>query len=178
MDRWISEIRQLRDKNQLIDVIFEAEEQKKPAHRIFLAVASDYCRAQFSGAWGHHLDCGSTIEVKDMSFKTLSTLIDHAYSGHFEPPQISDSINKDEIADTLDDLLAIMIASDRWLMLTLHKQVDEYITRMGSLFVRPDNVGAVMMIAGAANSKKLLKHCQIFRASNLKAVKAFEKEMA
>ena len=178
MDRWISEIRELRDKNQLIDVIFEAEEQKKPAHRIFLAVASDYCRAQFSGAWGHHLDCGSTIEVKDMSFKTLSTLIDHAYSGHFEPPQISYSMNKDEIADTLDDLLAIMIASDRWLMSSLHEQVDEYITRMGSLFVRPDNVGLVMEIAAEANSRKLLQRCQKFREKNLRAVEAFEKEMA
>lgn len=178
MDDWISEFRKLRDNSQLTDVVFEAEEQRKPAHKIFLAVASDYCKIQFLGAWSHHLQCGSTIEVEDMSFKTLSTLIDYAYSGLFEPPNISTSINKDEIADTLDDLLAILLASDRWLMSSLHKQADEYIARMGSLFVRPDNVGAVMKIAEEANSKKLLDRCQKFRERNLRAVEAFEKEMA
>lgn len=178
MDEWMSAIRKFRDDSQLTDVVFEAEKQKKPAHKVFLAAASDYCKGQFLGAWGLQLKHEATIIVEDISYKTLSTMIDFAYSGLFKGPELSASSSKDEVADRLDDLLDLLIASDRWLMSSLHEKVDAYVTRKGSLFVRPDNVGAVMKIAADANARRLLNRCQKFRARNINAVEAFEKEMA
>ena len=178
MYKCMSEIIKFRENSQLTDVVFEAEGQKKPAHKVFLAAASDYCKAQFLGAWGLQLKHEATIVIEDISFKTLSTLIDYAYSGIFKVPEISTSSSTDEVADRLDDLLELLVASDGWFMLSLHEQVDAHITRMGSLFVRPDNVGAVMKIAAEANARRLVKRCHKFRAKNLNAVEAFEKDMA
>ncbi len=168
----MKEIVSLRDQRQLIDVIFEAEGREKPAHRIFLAAVSEYCKAQFSGEWGRLFAHQAKIQVKEMTFTTLSQMIDFAYTGIVDWPQVHDSENNDEIAKKLDELLDLLQATDMWLLETLHTMTEDKIIDNAATYVRPDNVESVRDIAKDANASSLTSHCDAFIADNSGFVEA------
>ena len=168
----IKEALYLRDQRQLIDVVFEAERREKPAHRIFLAAVSDYCKAQFSGEWGDSLAHRATIHIKDMRFLTLSQMVDFAYTGTVDWPQVQDTGDKDEIANKLDELLDLLQGTDRWLMKTLHTMTEDVILGKAAILVRADNVESVRDIAKDTNAQNLVSHCDEFIALNADFVEA------
>lgn len=168
----IKQIISLRDQRQLIDVIFEAEGLEKPAHRIFLAAVSDYCKAQFSGEWGSLLAHQAKIQVKEMTFTALSQMIDFAYTGTVDWPEVHDLENNDEIAKKLDELLDLLQATDMWLLKTLHAMTEDKIIDNAATYVRPDNVESVRDIAKDANASNLTSHCNAFIADNSGFVEA------
>ena len=162
MTKALNEILNLRDKQQLIDVVFEIEGRRKPAHRIFVAAVSDYCKAQFSGEWGVSLEHGATIHIKDMRFVTLSQMVDFAYTGTVDWPSVQTPPDKDDVAETLDELLDLLHATDRWLLKTLHVMTEDVILDKAEILVRADNVDAVREIARDANALGLVAHCDEF----------------
>lgn len=168
----MKEIVSLRDQRQLVDVVFEAEGREKPAHRIFLAAVSDHCKAQFSGEWGLLLAHQARIQVKDMTFTALSQMVDFAYTGTVDWPQVQDSGNNDEIAKKLDELLDLLQATDMWLLETLHTMTEDKIIDNAETYVRPDNVESVRDIAKDANASSLTSHCDAFIAHNRGFVEA------
>ena len=129
----LAKIRDLRDQGHLIDVVFEAEGNLKSAHKIFMAAVSKYCDAQFSGEWGRLLQHQAKISITDMKFKTLSQMVDFAYTGEVEWAGVSDQTNNDEIAESLDELLDLLQATDRWLLDRLHQKTEDYVMNHSDL---------------------------------------------
>ena len=168
----LKEVLSLRDEGQLIDVVFEAEGREKPAHRIFMAAVSDYCRAQFSGEWGLLLTRQAKIQIEDMSFMTLSQMVDFAYTSKIEWPRVQDPGNNDEIAMVLDELLDLLQATDMWFIQTLHTMTENTIIDNAAVYIRPDNVESVRDVAKEANASGLVSHCDTFIADNLSFVEA------
>ena len=168
----MKEILSLRDKRQLIDVVFEAERREKPAHRILLAAVSGYCRAQFSGQWGHLLASHVKIQIEDIRYVTLSQMVDFAYTSKIDWPRVRDPANNDEIAKVLDELLDLLQATDMWLLKTLHTMTENEIIDNARIYIRPDNVESVRDIAKDANASGLVTHCNTFIGDNASFVAA------
>lgn len=124
----MKEIQNFRQQGAFVDVIFQAEGMDKPAHMIFMAAVSKYCKAQFTGEWGRLLqDKIRVIQLDDIRFKALSQMVDFAYTGDivFEP--VTDRTNNDEIAERLDDLLDLLRSTDRWILEYLHQLTEDHV---------------------------------------------------
>ena len=177
-------IQGFRSNQKLCDVAFTAEGQTIHAHKVILAAASQYCETQFSGPWGQSLSTNpSPIPIADMTFKTLSNLIEYAYTGTFNPPSptttstsSSSSTSLDTIADILDDQLALLVGADRWIMPRLHEEVESYLVAPQNIkqFVRVDNVSAVLTLAESGRAIRLAGWCRDFRERNWRFVREFE----
>lgn len=146
MDAAMAEIRTLRDQQEFIDVVFEAEGVRKPAHKVFMVAVSRYCRAQFVGEWGRQLreqqqqeqeQEQRVIRLQDMRYKTLSEMVDFAYTGTADWPPLADQTDTDEVASRLDDLLDLLQATDMWFLDRLHQLAEEYIIENCDLYVPP-----------------------------------------
>lgn len=122
----MAKIRHLRDQHQFVDVIFEAEGQCKPAHRIFMVAVSDYCKAQFAGGWGLLLKPQITIQLEDMTFKALSQMVDYAYTGEVILP-MNEPEDNEELAAQLDECLELLEGANRWLIERVHILAEEHI---------------------------------------------------
>lgn len=122
----MAKIRHLRDQHQFVDVIFEAEGQCKPAHRIFMVAVSDYCKAQFAGGWGLLLKPQIKIQLEDMTFKALSQMVDYAYTGEVILP-MNEPEDNEELAAQLDECLELLEGANRWLIDRVHILAEEHI---------------------------------------------------
>lgn len=122
----MAKIRHLRDQHQFVDVIFEAEGQCKPAHRIFMVAVSDYCKAQFAGVWGRLLGPKIKIQLEDMTFMALSQMVDYAYTGEVLLP-MNEPEDNEELATQLDECLELLEAANRWLIGPVHTLAEEHI---------------------------------------------------
>ena len=122
----MAKIRHLRDEHQFVDVIFEAEGQCKPAHRIFMVAVSDYCKAQFAGGWGRLLKPQIKIQLEDMTFKALSQMVDYAYTGEVVLP-MNEPEDNEELATQLDECLELLEGANRWLIDRVHILAEEHI---------------------------------------------------
>ena len=124
----MKQIQKFRQEGAFVDVIFQAEGRSKPAHKIFMAAVSEYCRVQFTGEWGQLLpDKTVVIELEDIKFKHLSQMVDFAYTGEVEFRPVTDRANNDEIAERLDDLLDLLRSTDRWILEYLHQLTEDHI---------------------------------------------------
>lgn len=122
----MAKIRHLRDQHQFVDVIFEAEGQCKPAHRIFMVAVSDYCKAQFAGGWGQLLKPEIKIPLEGMTFKALSQMVDYAYTGEVVLP-MNEPEDNEELATQLDECLELLEGANRWLIDRVHILAEEHI---------------------------------------------------
>lgn len=122
----MAKIRHLRDQHQFVDVIFEAEGQCKPAHRIFMVAVSDYCKAQFAGVWGRLLEPQIKVQLEDMTFKALCQMVDYAYTGEVRLP-MNEPEDNEELATQLDECLELLEGANRWLIDRVHNLAEEHI---------------------------------------------------
>lgn len=127
----MAKIRHFRDQYQFVDLIFEAEGQEKPAHRVFMGAVSDYCKAQFAGVWGGRLKPQVKIQLEDMTFKALSQIVDYAYTGQVELP-IHEPKDNEELATQLDECLELLEGANRWFIERLHALAEEHIINMAN----------------------------------------------
>ena len=124
----MKQIQKFRQEGKLVDIIFQAEGRNKPAHKIFMAAVSEYCGAQFTGAWGQlPRDKTEVIKLDDIKFKALSQMVDFAYTGEVHFSVVMDRSNNDEIAERLDELLDLLRGTDRWLLGYLHQLTEDHI---------------------------------------------------
>lgn len=124
----MKQIQKFREEGVFVDVIFRAEGIEKPAHKIFMAAVSEYCRAQFTGDWGQLLgDKTVVIELDDIKFKALCQMVDFAYTGEMEFRMVTDRANNDEIAERLDELLDLLRSTDRWILTYLHQLTEDHV---------------------------------------------------
>lgn len=168
-------IRDFRDQSQLTDVILEVDGQEKSAHKLLLAAVSSKWRSQFTrDKWKQE----AIVNISDISFGTLSQMVDFAYSGLFPEPQLKDSNGNREVADILDGLLALLDGTNKYLMDGLHEKVEDFLLSPAhsQIYVRVDNVEEVMVEARHARAFRLAKHCEIFIAANAEFVRAFKDE--
>lgn len=172
MAQSMAKIRKFRDQSQLTDVILKAEGREKPAHKIFLAAVSEYCEAQFLGAWGHQLEHNAAIDIEDMTFATLSSMVDFAYSGEYQRPELQNAIDSDEIAgeilEVLTDLFDLLDGANRWLLGSLHAMIENFLLTSPHswTYVRPDTVDFVRERAEMANASRLVEYCEAFKVAN------------
>lgn len=132
----MAKIRRFRDQYQFVDVIFEAEGQWKPAHRIFMVAVSDYCKAQFAGAWGRLLEPQPKIQLQGMTFKALSQMVDYAYTGEVELP-MHEPRDNEELATQLDECLELLEGANRWLIDRVHTLVEEHVLNRAHRYALP-----------------------------------------
>lgn len=116
----MTEMREIKDQRQLTDVILEAEGIQHPAHKIVLAAVSKYCKAQLAGEWGRLSRHKATVHLEELRTKTLSQMIEFAYTGEFHWPQLQDPEDNTGIADTLDELLDLLDGKNMWMLDRLH----------------------------------------------------------
>ena len=174
----MTEMRELRDQHQLTDVVLEAEGNKYPAHKIVLAAVSKYCKVQFAGEWGRLLQHQATIHLEGLRATTLCQMIDFAYTGSFEWPQLQDPDNNAQIADNLDELLDLLDGTNMWMLDRLHSMTQDFLTSQSwsAIYIRVDNMTAVKDRAQEARAERLLKHCKDFEITNLDFVEALEND--
>ena len=172
MAQSMAKIRKFRDQSQLTDVIFKAEGREKPAHKIFLAAVSEYCEGQFLGVWGRQLEHNAAINIEDMTFNTLSCMVDFAYSGEYHGPELKNPIDSDEIAgeilEVLTDLFDLLDGTNRWLLGSLHVMVENFLLTSPHswTYIRPDTVDFVKERAEGANASRLVSYCEAFKVAN------------
>ncbi|KAL8877339.1 MAG: hypothetical protein Q9198_004626, partial [Flavoplaca austrocitrina] len=166
IDRILTAIREMRKDKDTVDVILVVEGSEILAHRNFLIAASDKFRRQFSGEWGKNLDPKPTIPVEDLTFKTLSYMVDFAYTGEVVWPASHHDDDINEVADKLDDLLDLLQGASKWLMDSLHDQTQRHILAKSETYIRPDNVDDVREVAELARAKHLVKFCDDYIQAN------------
>lgn len=124
----MKEIQKFRHEGAFVDVIFQAESMDKPAHKIFMAAVSQYCKAQFTGRWGQlRSDNVETIKLDDIKFKALSQMVDFAYTGETNFEEVTDRSNNEEIAERLDELFDLLRSTDRWILNYLHQLTEDHV---------------------------------------------------
>ncbi|KAL8724778.1 MAG: hypothetical protein Q9166_007756 [cf. Caloplaca sp. 2 TL-2023] len=170
IDHILTVIQGMRKQNELVDVVFEVEGLQISAHRNFMAAASAYCRSQFVGEWGALLGAKPTICIEDLTFKTLSHIVDFAYTGEVSWPILGNADDVNEVADKLDELLDLLRGADMWLMEMLHEHAERYLLDKSETYVRPDNVDSVKELSEIANAKQLVRHCEEFIRDNAQFV--------
>lgn len=132
----MKQIQIFRQEGTFVDIIFQAEGRNKPAHKVFMAAVSNYCRAQFTGPWGklprdnHKTE---VIKLDDIKFKTVSQMVDFAYTGEVNFSIVMDRANNDEIAERLDDLLDLLRGTDRWLLKYMHQLTEDHVVDYSDL---------------------------------------------
>ena len=109
-------MRDLRDQDLLVDVVFEAEGKTQRAHRVVLAAVSEYCRAQFAGPWGENLQNKATVKLEHFNFLTLSQMVDFAYTEQIAWPELGDSSDNAAIEANLGVLLDLLDGTNMWLL--------------------------------------------------------------
>lgn len=169
-------IRQLREKEVLNDVRFEAEGSVISAHKVILASRSLYCEKQFHGPWAFESGSNTnnkSVKLEDMTYATLKILIDYCYDDHLDwaaGMHVQEEENLSVIAEKLDALLDVLVAADRWLMPDLHLDAHRQVISGIRFFVRPDNVKQVEKVADEANAEELREYCEEYSIENAEAV--------
>ncbi len=164
----MAQMRTFRDQGLLVDVTFEARGQRKPAHKVVLAAVSDFCKAQFAGPWGRLLEEKATIPLPDITFHSLSQMVDFAYTGDVEWPELKDSSDNEEVQDRLTELLDMLDATNMWLLNRLHDMTQDFLLCEAYCqdYIRVDTVYAVMERAESARAPRLVAYCEEFLANN------------
>jgi hypothetical protein len=85
-------------------------------------------------------------------------------------PQVRPDDSVSRIADKLDGLLDVLVASDRWLMPDLHADAQHQVIAGIRFFIRPDNVESVKNVADEANATELRNYCTEYIALNAETV--------
>jgi len=154
----------MRHERKMLDITFSAEGRDVQAHKILLGAASDYFAVHISGRWA----ALPKIPLDDISFHSLSTVIDFIYADAFDwtPTRATDKDNLNVIADKIDNLLDLLTAADRFLMPALTTQVEDEFLCAGRLFIRIDNVLDIRARAAEANAYHLERACTEFYEQN------------
>ena len=176
----VSNYKRLRSERKMFDVVFSVREKpgfgawnEISAHKFALVAVSEYCVKHFSGPWGATLANGEKISIHDISYRTLSCMVDFAYSGSMEWEMLSPESDPQLIADRVDDLLDILQGADMWFMSRLHEITEEHFLEHFYTYVRADNVEAVLEQVTAVRAGYLVEACKAYRDGNLDFVRRF-----
>jgi sacsin len=154
----------MRHEGRMLDITLSAEGKDVQVHKNILTAASDYFAVHTSGRWAEQ----ERIELKEISFHTLSRVVDFIYADVFDwtPMRATDEDILDVKADKLDNLLDLLTAADRFLLLSLRAQVEDEILSAGRILIRIDNVLDIRIRADGANARHLEKLCTEFYEQN------------
>lgn len=176
----VANYKRLRSENKMFDVVFcvrekpgSGEWKEISAHKFALVAVSEYCVKHFSGPWGATLASGEKIRIEDISHKTLSCMIDFAYSGSMEWETLVPESDPRLIADRVDNLLDLLQGADMWFMSRLHEITEEHFLEHFYTYVRADNVEEVLEQVTAVRAAYLVEACKAYRDKNLDFVRRF-----
>ena len=176
----VANYKRLRSEHRMFDVVFSVREKPNSgewkeisAHKFALVAVSEYCVKHFSGPWGATLANGEKISIQDISYKTLSCMVDFAYSGSVEWETLSPESEPQLIADRVDDLLDLLQGADMWFMSRLHAITEEHFLEHFYTYVRADNVEGVLEQVTAVRAGYLVEACKAYRDRNLDFVRRF-----
>jgi sacsin len=173
-----SQISRLWADSKLTDITFETEGKRVFAHKLVLAAASKKYEALFTGAWASSPDAFSApIVLHGIGHATLLLMLDFAYHDHldFQHLHAREGEEPNVVADKLDALLDLLAGADQWLMLSLHTEVESQILS-NELYIRLDNVRAILKAANKTNSKRLAKYCRDYISVNPKTMAVADRD--
>ena len=176
----VANFKRLRSESKMFDVVFSARDgsasqawREVPAHKYALAGVSKYCETQFSGPWNALLADGQKIVIEDITYKTLSYMVEFAYTGTRQWEKLTPKSDPHAIADRVDELLDLLQGSDMWIMPRLHATAEEHFLNYFHTYVRADNVEAVLEQVTAVRADYLVEACKTLRDENLGLVQRF-----
>ncbi|CAA7263802.1 unnamed protein product [Cyclocybe aegerita] len=154
---------ELRRKKVLVDVVFigyeqdEDEDESLVAHRVFLAVSSDYFADTFSSGFEESLD-GSPespipLNVSGHSRKCVRLVLDFIYTNRFVVDNFS-----------LDLLLSILELSHYWRVTDLFEDVQRQI--VNRKLINPDTLERIRALAERLNAEGLLQRAEEYSKTN------------
>jgi sacsin len=154
----------LRREGKMLDITLSADGKEVQAHKIVLAAVSASFEINFNGNWADD----KKIDLKGISFDTLSAVVDFAYADIFDwtPWRVTDEDTVDVIADKLDNLLDLLTAADRFQMPGLQSQAEGEILSAGRSFIRIDNVLDIRDLTTQINAHHVAKACKEFYEKN------------
>ncbi|KAJ3508077.1 hypothetical protein NLJ89_g5949 [Agrocybe chaxingu] len=154
---------ELRRKKVLVDVVFigyeQDEEEDEPlvAHRVFLAVSSDYFADTFSSGFEESLDGSAEspipLDVSEHSRKCVRLVLDFIYTNKF----VVDNL-------TLDLLLDILKLSHYWRVTNLFEDVQRQI--VNRRLINPDTLERIRAMAERLNAEGLLQRTEEYSTTN------------
>lgn len=158
----------LWDEGVLVDVKFQCSDNIIiDAHKVVLATKSEYFRRQFSEKWDPRTD--EPVKLEDVSGATLGMILDYVYQRKTTCVQ-GTLTTEDEIADSLDEVLALLKASGRFLIRDLFEKTEKSILDRSSLFIRVDNVRSILSLADEIDAKHLKSYCQEYLKKNRRII--------
>ena len=174
-DEWSTGYLELRDKEMLIDVVFEVQGQRLLAHKAPLAMVSLKWRTQFTGSWAQTTKHNAVVPV-ELDFKTFSTLLDFAYTRIYKGAKAQIDAPKEDIVAVVDDTLDVLAAADEFIMPRLHDQVETYFEENTKVLLRPWTVDAIMQRASNANARRLQEVCNDYIQRNQQFMELYREQ--
>jgi sacsin len=161
-------LRSLRGRNELLDVTFSAEGKQIRAHQVVLAAASEKWAAQFSGRF----TVEDVINCDDLSYHTLSAMIDYAYEDKVDwtGMMISEGDDAKTKADKIHLLLDLHEGARYCLMQNLKTDVENVILGADRVLLDLENIMSFQQRAKEVGADKVQEICDRFIKTNLRMV--------
>ncbi|KAG9042576.1 hypothetical protein FS837_010678 [Tulasnella sp. UAMH 9824] len=159
----------LRKAGQLLDICFQVDGQKIPAHRGMLAATMEHFRDAFTGPFMESLTLteGTELPVYRLlgehaeSAFSLQAIVDYAYTGTFTRPTI---VDPDDAKAALEDLFSLAKLSHCWRVSDLEIQAVQAIVALR--LIRLDNCDKILERAEKCQIDALVTVCQETKKQN------------
>jgi len=122
------------------------------AHKMILAARSDYFRTIFEGSFRESVQ--TRINMKEIESSIFLALLRFMYT--------------DEIADTDDHMVEVLIASGRFLLDDLKQRIEKHLESQ----LEPENTVDLLFLGESTNTPKLRKACIASLVENLPKLKS------
>ena len=113
------------------------------------------------------------IRMEDISYETLSRIINFAYDGVVEWTTLDAKSDLNLLANRVDDLLDLLQGSDILAIDRLHAMTQEHFHDNFNTYIRPDNVEDVRDELRQARAFDVVRDCDDYIATNPNFVQAF-----
>ena len=157
-----SRLQAYRKKGWFVDfeIAVKGGTRRFGVHRVVLCAASDMFEAMFS----HDMKEAITgkLELEEIGEDTVERMLEYIYTGTMVPVVVGDSA--DEIADEMDGLLDLLVASGRFMLPELMSMVERALCT--KKYIRLETVRHILKRAVAFNAKDLEAGCREFILRN------------
>jgi len=165
--RILSQLNQFRKEGQFIDLEVIVQGTKLGVHRAVLCAASKYFKRMFRSGMRETVE--DKVTIKEMTVETANRIFDYIYTGEMTPVTPSD-----DPTDELEQLLALLEASNRFELLELKSMAE--IPLCDRRYMRPETVNDILRSATELNAQTLKTVCEEYMAKNRDIMERIERE--
>lgn len=153
----LSQFQAFRNGGQFFDLEVSVEGKTLRVHRALLCAASEYFRRMFSNRMREAVE--GKIELEEIAEDTAVRIFDYIYTGEMTPVTPSE-----DPAEELEQLLALLEASDRFLLPDLKLRVEYALC--DRRYIRPETVTMILKYATELRAGTLTLTCQEYKMKN------------